>query len=85
VRTANAIRQCLPHGPSSHSRAPCSNRVTLAEPTAAAGERGDVMVLAVVLRPDPGWERIGGSATVSLTPLATGLGALARPDLPRSC
>jgi hypothetical protein len=33
---------------------------TLAQSTAAVGERGDVMVLAVVLRTDPEWEKIGG-------------------------
>lgn len=35
---------------------------TLAQSTAAVGEHGDVMVLAVVLRADPEWERIGGLA-----------------------
>jgi hypothetical protein len=37
-------------------------QATLAQSTAAVGEHGDVMVLAVVLRADPEWERIGGLA-----------------------
>jgi hypothetical protein len=35
-------------------------QATLAQSTAAIGKRGDVMVLAVVLRAAPEWERIGG-------------------------